>query len=141
MCIPYGYRIVDGVAEPDPDESRRLQMFFKLYLQGNTATVAAKKAGIPRTSACCRNMLKKTVYCGTDYYPPLISPKAMRAVEEETEKRSQRRRGKGDRKQQHPFPAKTEFYFASVPDEIPADPASCAELLYSCIHVITDGGK
>ena len=72
--IPFGYRIRNGKAEPDPVEASQLQQFFRLYLQGKPASVASREAGIPRTSACCRKMLSNPVYCGTDYYPRLISP-------------------------------------------------------------------
>lgn len=135
--VPYGYRIRNGIAEPDPEEAPRLQLFFKYYLQGSTASSAARIAGISRTSVCCRNMLKNPVYCGTDYYPQLISPVLMKAVEEEIEKRRLHRSGKkAGRKRKLPYPAKTAFFFSPISAIVQEDPALYAARLYNCIQSI-----
>ena len=135
--IPYGYRIRNGIAEPDPEEAPRLLLFFKCYLQGNTASSAARAVGITRTSVCCRNMLKNHVYCGTDYYPQLISPILMKAVEKEIEKRSLPRKGKKvGRKRKLPYPAKTAFVFTPLSDIAQEDPVVYAATLYNCIRSI-----
>ena len=130
--IPFGYRIRNGKAEPDPVEASQLQQFFRLYLQGKPASVASREAGIPRTSACCRKMLSNPVYCGTDYYPRLISPAQMDAVAIKRQEKLIIKKHAG-RKPCFPLPVQTQFCFSASPSEPADDPCEQASNLYNRI--------
>ena len=132
--IPFGYRIRNGRAEPDPVEAQQLQLLFSLFLQGMSAAASAREAGIPRSAVCCRKMLSNPVYCGTDYYPQLISPAQMEAVEKIRQKNIPPVKGKPGRKPQFPLPAHTQFSLSAPPGNLPDVPSDRAAFLYSCIQ-------
>lgn len=85
--IPFGYRIVDGKAQINDAEARQLKKYFSLYLDGATMAEAARKAGIQCSPTTFRNLLKRKEYCGTDYYPAIISSDYQRELESEWERR------------------------------------------------------
>ena len=48
--VPYGYRIVDGQAVPDPVDAMNLRMMYSLYLKGFTIDDAAHDASDVQSS-------------------------------------------------------------------------------------------
>lgn len=86
--IPYGYRIVGGRAEIDPEAKERLDVFFDEYLSGASISKAAKVAGIPHQHSVMADLMRNPVYLGTDYYPPITDQARFDEVAEEMEERS-----------------------------------------------------
>lgn len=85
--IPFGYQIVDGKAQINEAEARQLKKYFSLYLEGASMAEAAKEAGIQCSPTTFRNLLKRKEYCGTDYYPAIISSDYQEKLESEWENR------------------------------------------------------
>jgi len=71
--IPYGYRIENGLAVTDKNESKALQQAFKFYLNGDSLQAISNKLGIKRNPSGMLNLLADKRYLGTDFYPPLIN--------------------------------------------------------------------
>ena len=86
--IPYGYRIVGGKAEIDPDAKERLDIFFDEYLSGASIAKSIKAAGINHPHSVVADMMRNPVYLGTDYYPPMTDQARFDAVAEEMTERS-----------------------------------------------------
>ena len=131
--IPYGYQITHGRAEPDPEEAPKLQRLYELYLEGRSAAAAGTLAGIGRTGACCRQLLQRPVYLGTDYYPQLIPTELWKAVEAAIARRGAPFAGKMGKPVTEPNPILTQFAMdrGSVRSD---DPAGYAALLYERIR-------
>ena len=136
--IPYGYRITDGKAEPDPVESRRLMKFFAVYVDGGMITASAEAAGIDRSASCCRSMLTNPVYLGNDDYPPLISPEIMRLAADRAERRSAHLRGIGHKNAARPIPVRTCFVLDADACRKGAHNVRDAVTLYRAIRAVTE---
>lgn len=85
--IPYGYRIENGRAVPDPDEARRVRAFFEDYLNGASQQEAARQNGIHRAQATLGKMLRDKKYTGDGFYPPVVSQEIFDRVQEERKRR------------------------------------------------------
>ena len=85
--IPYGYRIENGRAIPDPDEARRVRAFFEDYLNGASQQEAARQNGIHRAQATLGKMLRDKKYTGDGFYPPIIPRETFDRVQEERKRR------------------------------------------------------
>ena len=132
--IPFGYQIRNGRAEPDPTEAPQLKLLFELYIIGYSAAFSAREACIPRTAACCRKMLSNPIYCGTDYYPQLITPTQMEAAEKRRHEKDSLRKNRPGRKPCHPLPVQMKFSLSELPALLPDDPSDLASVIYRCIH-------
>lgn len=44
--IPYGYKIVNGKAVADPEQSAQVRQLVRFYLDGLSQNAAAREAGI-----------------------------------------------------------------------------------------------
>lgn len=75
--IPYGYKIVNGQAEPDSEQVKKVQCFFDCYLEGYSLRKATAMAGVERSWMSCWNMLVNPVYLSTEDYPPILTPEQM----------------------------------------------------------------
>lgn len=71
--IPYGYRIENGLAVADENESKTLQKAFEFYINGDSLQAIANNLGINRYHSGILNLLVDKRYLGTDFYPSLIS--------------------------------------------------------------------
>ena len=71
--IPYGYRIENGLAVADENESKALQQAFEFYINGDSLETIANKLGINRYHSGILNLLVDKRYLGTDFYPTLIN--------------------------------------------------------------------
>ena len=71
--IPFGYRIVEGKAVIDEENLKKLKRFFSLYLEGTSMAEAARTAELPVSASTLPKLLRKKVYLGTDYYPPVLT--------------------------------------------------------------------
>lgn len=81
--IPYGYRIVGGKAEIDPEAKEKLDAFFASYLAGASIDKAAKEAGINRGHSVMAKMMQNPLYLGTDYYPAIVDQATFDTVADE----------------------------------------------------------
>lgn len=132
--IPYGYRIVNGLAEPDQEQTERLKTFFETYLDGYSIRDAAAIAGIDRTLGCCRRMLTNPVYLGDAYYPPLLSESLIKRAQEEAAKRAAHLVGRAGAPVKKPVPVQTRFALGKKLPSYSKDPAEYAAQLYSRIR-------
>ena len=108
--IPYGYRIVAGKAEIDPEAKERLDVFFDEYLSGASISKAAKEAGIPHQHSVMASLMRNPLYLGTDYYPPMTDQAKFDEVAEEMAERSKNHRPRTS--SSHARPVMTRFSMA-----------------------------
>lgn len=132
--IPYGYRIVNGRAEADPVESRRLHSLFEQFLDGMGVESAAKSAGIDRTPSCCRRMLDNPVYLGTDFYPQIVDAERMEQAVAELARRGAPFKGKKGMPVTEPNPVQTHFAMDRGGMKAGGDPEEWAAQLYGRIR-------
>lgn len=132
--IPYGYRIVNGRAEPDPVEAPRLQALFACLLAGESIAGARRLSGVPRSRSCCRKLLSDPVYLGTDYYPRLIAPEMLREAEERMETAAAPYVGRAGKPRARPAAIQTRFAMDRPGGKRGGDPAERAVQMYAGIR-------
>ncbi len=81
--IPYGYRIEDGHAVPEPGEAQKLNAFIEAYLGGLSVKEARKASEIGLSQSSLLDYLRKGTFAGTEYYPPIVPEGAWEQVAEE----------------------------------------------------------
>ena len=86
--IPYGYRIRDGKAVPEPDEAARLNAYIEAYLGGMSVEAAMKASQIGLSRSALVSYLRKGTYAGTDYYPPIVPEGTWERVKEAMARRT-----------------------------------------------------
>ena len=133
--MPYGYRIVNGMAEPDPGEHEKLLRFYEHYLEGWSLEMCRSSIGIDWSIRGLRDILDNPVYMGTDYYPPLIDGETWNAAKEAAERRGAHLVGKRNCKTRQPVPIHTRFTMASDAEEPVGDPVECAAAMYARIAI------
>ena len=139
--IPYGYRVVNGMAEPDPREHEKLLKFYEHYLEGWSLEMCLSSIGINRSIRGLRDILDNPVYLGTDYYPPLIDGETWNAAKEAAELRGAHLVGKTSRKPRQPIPIRTQFTMGSDSQALIGDAVECAAALYARIGIQYDAEK
>ena len=143
--IPYGYKIVNGQAEPYSEQVKKIQCFFDCYLEGYSLRKATVVAGVERSWMSCRNMLVNPVYLGTEDYPPIFTPEQMERAAGEVKRRGAHLTGKTGRPVRKPFPIQTEFFYHKEADwDKEADregetPADISARMYRSICSLSDG--
>lgn len=85
---PFGYRIENGRAVVDEAEAEQILQIFQFYLEGDSLTAAAKKAGIISFHGGVSRMLKNKHYLGDEYYPAIIDKERFDRAEQERVKRA-----------------------------------------------------
>ena len=70
--IPYGYKIENGEAKPEPDKVQKLNAFIDAYLGGLSFKEARKTSGVELSESCLRDYMRNGTFAGTDYYPPIV---------------------------------------------------------------------
>lgn len=86
--IPYGYKIVNGEAQIDEEESDRLLNYFSLYFDGGLSmSEAAREAGLPYCSRSLPRLFSRKEYSGTDFYPPLVTEEYQKQLLKEFNRR------------------------------------------------------
>ena len=71
--IPFGYEIIDGKAVINEQKVKQLRLYFERYLSGQSMADAARVAHLPVSSSTYPHLFKRKEYCGTDYYPAVIT--------------------------------------------------------------------
>ena len=131
--VPYGYEIVDGKAVINQAEASILKAYFELYLSGLSMAQAGRKAGLQCSSTTFRNRLKRKEYCGTDYYPPLVTPEYQSELAAEWEKRKGGNPGRPRKQARKGVRIHTGFRMGGAAVHS-GDPAGYASLLYGRIR-------
>ena len=98
--IPYGYKIENGHAVPEPEQAKKLNDFIEAYLGGLSIKESRKASGIELSQSSLLDYLRTGTYAGTEYYPPIVPDGTREQVMEELERRT------------HPG-------FSIIPDAIP----------------------
>ena len=137
--IPFGYRIVEGKAQSDPENEEKLKLFFRLYLEGLTMAGAARTAGLPVSASTLPHLFQRKEYLGTDYYPPIVSPAYQEQLIREWKKRKQDSPRTGKKRPKKAVRIHICFHLEGMDDfgtQIGDchDPAGYAEELYQRIH-------
>ena len=69
----YGYKIINGKAVIDEQESGIIISIFNGYISGLSMKAAAENAGVFMQHSAVKRILMQDIYIGTDYYPAIIS--------------------------------------------------------------------
>ncbi len=136
--IPYGYRIENGLAVPDPAQAEKLRAFVRMYLEGASASAAHRALGIEVSAQTLYRLLERETYLGTDYYPPLLDRETWERIREAHKTRTH----PGTRSGQPPLPVQEKFRLC-LPDRLPdkAEPEELFRLLYQSVRAAKNGQK
>ncbi len=85
---PFGYKIENGSAVVDEAAAGQIRQIFRSYLEGDSLTNAAKKAGIISFHGGISRMLKNKHYLGDEYYPAIIDRETFDRAEQERMRRA-----------------------------------------------------
>lgn len=135
--IPYGYRLVQGIAEPEPEESRKLRLLYEYYIQEYSLRDCLKLAEVERSVGWLRSVFENEVYLGRGEYPQLISRDLWERARDEAIRRGRKSIGvKKDALRQKPVPVETAFSWEGDPGNMTmGDPAADAAWLYRQICI------
>lgn len=86
---PYGYKIEGGKAVIDEETANQVQQIFEYYLDGESLTTAASKAGLKMFHGGVSRMLKNPHYLGDEYYPAIINRETFDKAEAERLRRAE----------------------------------------------------
>lgn len=136
--IPYGYRIEEGLAFPDPVQAEKLRRFVGLYLEGASGEHARCALDIEVSAQTLYRLLDKGLYLGTDYYPPLLDEETVDRVRKARRERSH----PATRVRAKPLPVQETFRLV-LPEALPAGlkPEALFAWLFGCVHPAADGQK
>ena len=132
--IPYGYKIVNGRAQIDPETSSSLIRYFQNYLNGDSMSTAANAAGLTCSKTTYAHLLKRKEYLGDDYYPPLIDEAYQKRLIEEWEKRKKERPRKPRKAGNRIVKVYTDFRVERFAGKRPRDPVKYVQMLYRCVQ-------
>ncbi len=130
---PFGYRIENGRAVVDEAAAGQIQQIFQFYLEGDSLTTAAKKAGIISFHGGVSRMLKNTHYLGDEYYPAIIDKETFDKAEQERVKRAAALGRINKPAEQEKIPIPTMFHTKTSEQKFD-DPFLQAEYAYSLIE-------
>lgn len=130
--IPYGYEIVDGKAIIIESRAKQVQLLFTKFLEGESLVTASKSSSLNLTHSQIGRLLEKKDYCGTDFYPPIISVELFKEVQEERKIRAQKLGRVNKAKPEKIVEPDTTFKWKSITQTY-ADPFEQAEYLYGQI--------
>ena len=85
--IPYGYVIKDGLILADEIQSKQVQDFFKIYLEGVGLLEAGKRSEINKQHSVMKRILMNEVYLGNETYPKIIDEDTFHQAYLEQERR------------------------------------------------------
>ena len=86
--IPYGYRIENGHAVPEPEKAKKLNDFIDAYFRGLSIKEAREASGIEPSQSSLLHYLRSGTYAGTEYYPPIVPDGTRERVIEELARRT-----------------------------------------------------
>ncbi len=127
--IPYGYRIEDGHAVPEPGEVQKLNAFIEAYLGGLSVKEARKASEIGLSQSSLLDYLRKGTFAGTDYYPSIVPEGAWERVTEELARRTH----PGYSVIPNALPVRTKFQTAQPQGSCEGSAAEVAAAVYGLI--------
>ncbi len=133
--IPYGYRIENGCAIPDPEKVKKFNDFIHEYLNGASLKDARELSGVELCVNSLNTYLKKGTYQGTDYYPPIVPMGTYKRIMAERDRRSH----KGNRHIPEDLPVKRHFRMEKAEKIRNGNASELASSLYSMIIPAEDG--
>lgn len=80
--IPYGYKIIDGKAVVDEEQTGNIRNFYKGYISGLALKVAAENAGLKLSHSSAGRILRNRYYLGDEFYPAIIDKEIFDKTEE-----------------------------------------------------------
>lgn len=131
--LPYGYRIVDGVAVIDEAQATQVRRLFEAYLFGKSYVDAARSVGLEMYHGSVKRLLQNRHYLGDDFYPSIIDKETFDAVEAERMRRAEHLGRKLDKRQKVHRPIPTSFRLGAVASKY-KDPYKQAAYAYSLIE-------
>ena len=127
----YGYKIINGKAVIDEQESGIIISIFNGYISGLSMKAAAANAGVPMQHSAVKQILMQDTYIGTDYYPAIISRETFAKA---NGRRIHRASSHSCEKRYTAPPIHKVFDLAEAETHF-NDPAQQAEYIYSLIEV------
>lgn len=130
--IPYGYKIENGQAIPDPETAPKVKAFFENYMEGLPVAPACLAAKVERAPHSSWKILEDRRYMGDDFYPRIIDPEVFEAVQRE---RALRNHNPPDQVHYEVLPGivPTTFKMKHV-SFLPQNAALIPQLFYDCIQ-------
>ena len=134
---------MQGAAEPEPEESRKLRLLYKYYVQGYSLKNCLRLTAAERSVGWLRSVFDNEIYLGTGAYPQLISHELWEQARAEAVRRGRKNSGiRKDALRQKPVPVETVFSLEGEPGDIEAgEPAANAYQLYRQIRVRGKGRR
>ena len=135
--IPYGYRIVQGQPVIEPEEAAFFRRFVDCFLAGLSIRQAMLEAGLTCSQDRAAHMLRRKLYTGDGYYPPILTREAFQAVQEELSRRTH----PGQRKPEPAIPVKEKFRTRMREKAGSVDAIRRFEEAYAMIEAAEDGAR
>lgn len=130
---PFGYKIKNGCAVVDEAAAGQIRQIIQFYLEGDSLTTAAKKAGVISFHGGVSRMLKNTHYLGDGYYQAIIDSETFDKAEQERMRRAAALGRINEPEKQEEIQIPTVFHTKSV-EQTFDDPFLQAEYAYSLIE-------
>ena len=131
--IPYGYKIINGIAEIDEEKAEQVKLLFTRFLEGESLATASKSCSLNFTHSQVARMLEKKEYCGDEFYPSIISTEIYEQVQGERLKRATKLGRLDKSKPSITVEPITKFKMNPCIEKF-ADPFEQAEYIYSQIE-------
>jgi len=127
---PYGYKIENNQIVKASEDAARLYAFFKFYAEGRSVTEAREAASLPVGTTTAKQILRRSLYTGTEGYPAIIPAELWSEVQNELARRTHA----PTRKKEPPIPVCTTFRLGAFPiHTAPGDMTAAIEQLYTSI--------
>ncbi len=133
--IPYGYRIENGNALPDPEKAEKLNHFIGAYLDGASIITAKKLSNVGLSPTALKSYLRKGTYQGTEYYPPIVPEGTQERILAERARRTH----KGYKKVWDDLPVRSRFRMDKPKGPCRGNASDTAAFLYDLIIPVDDG--
>lgn len=130
---PFGYKIKNGCAVVDEAAAGQIRQIIQFYLEGDSLTTAAKKAGVISFHGGVSRMLKNTHYLGDGYYQAIIDSETFDKAGQERMRRAAALGRIKEPEEQEEIQIPTVFHTKPV-EQTFDDPFLQAEYAYSLIE-------
>ena len=135
--IPYGYRIIHGRAVIEPEEAAVFRRFVDCFLAGLSVRQAMLEAGLLCSQDRAAHMLRRELYAGDGYYPPILTREMFEAVQAELSRRTH----PGQRKPEPASPVRSKFRTRMREQSGSPDALRRFEEAYAMIEAAEDGAR
>ncbi|MGN0362481.1 MAG: hypothetical protein ACI4ET_06540 [Bilifractor sp.] len=136
--IPYGYRIVEGKAIADAEESKKIVAAFERYAAGDSLRKISEDLGIGRYHRGMALILTDEKYLGTEFYPQIIDKALFEKVQKIRAKRKEQH-ARPPRAKEAEKPA-TRFVLRPGTKHL-SDPFAQAQYIYGRIKIRSEDNE